>query len=771
MAVDTDLAPPPIADGPVVAVPAAAPALPPRPDAAPADDVPEPQPGRTLVVALLATAAAGWVAGGAFAEFLARLVAVLAGAVGVGGVALAIRQGRVVLQYLLVPAGFILGYVVALVLPNATGVTGTVPELVRAALSNGGLAEPPIPFDPGWRFLIVVLLVFVGAAGASLATALGRPRIAILVPLPVVLAAALNQPEGRDLVSGVVALVLLVGALLVSYTAELADDAEGGAVSRAFELRQLGRGAAAMAAVLAVLGALSQASVLFPVNEDESQAQPQKPQVQPLSAVPDRPLFTVSSTLRGPWRLGVLDEYDGSGWLLPPFDLKRAVEPDSSGSVPGPDRPTLSADFTIKDLGGFTLPAPAGTVRIEGAKGDVGFDPRTQVFRTRRGSAGEGFTYRVQAGRPLTGTELRTAAGGPVPNDVRRFAKVPEPPLEVRRLLDAAPANPFERVQSLRAKLYTSITAAGSGVPVDINSARVVAMLQGGEASPFEIVAAEALLARWAGLPARIGYGFNGGGAVEGGREFRPRDGANWLEVHLGAASWVPIIGTPPKARSSLTADPKNQQPTIKPSDELSLQVYLPIRNENPLQFFQVVRYYLKFALPAMAAGGLLLAVFPYPVKMLRRRRRGRWARRGGPAGRIAVAYAELRDSAIDLGVGSPSATPLEFLDATVEDDEHQELAWLVTRALWGDLARDLRDDDAAAAETLALSLRRRLTGAQNVSARVSAAVSKASLRRPFDAGLPNPWPAPRGRATRARVRLLLRRLVPRRRLLPVRSA
>ena len=766
MAVDTDVAPPLPRAGsrdeePVVAVPAAAP---PAPGGA-TDEQPEPQPGRTIVVALLATSAAAWIAGGVFTELLARFVAVLAGAVGVGGVALALRQGRLLLQYLLVPAGFVLGYLVALVLPNATGITGTVPELVRAAVGNGGLAEPPIPFDPGWRFLIVVLLVFVGAAGASLSTALGRPRTAILVPLPVVLAGALNQPEGRDLVSGGVALVLLVAALLVSYTAELADEAEGGAVSRAFEVRQLARGGAAMVAVLAVLAALSQASLLFPVKDDQSEAQPQKPQVQPLSAVEDRPLFTVSSTLRGPWRLGVLDEYDGSGWLLPPFDLDRAVEPDPSGGVPGPPGPSASAAFTIKDLGGFTLPVPAGTVRIQGAKGDVGFDPRTQVFRTRRGAAGDGFTYEVQAARPLNGPALRTAAGGAVPDPVRRFAEVPEAPLEVRRLLDIAPANPFERVQSLRAKLYTSITAAGSGVPVDINPARVVAMLQGGEASPFEIVAAEALLARWAGLPARIGYGFNGGGAVEGGREFRPRDGANWLEVHLGDAGWVPIVGTPPKARSSLTTDPKNQQPTIRPSDELSLQVYLPIRNENPLQLFQVVRYYLTRLLPVAALAGLALAVFPYPVKLFRRRRRSRWATGRGPAARIAVAYAELRDRAVDLGVGSSAATPLEFLDATVEDDEHQELAWLVTRAFWGDLARDLRDGDADAAEALSSSLRSRLTGGQNVPARFAAAVSKASLRRPFDAGLPNPWPSPRTRSARARAGALLRRARPSRRL------
>ena len=766
-AVDTELTPP-LAE-PVVAERAAAPAAPSVPGAPvpPPDDAPDPHPGRILVAAALATSAAAWMAGGVFVELLARLVAVVAGVVGVAGVGLALRGRRVVFQYFLVPAGFVLGYLVALVLPNATGVTGTVPELVRGAISNGGLAEPPIPFDPGWRFLVVVLLVFVGAASASLSTALGKPRLAVLLPLPVVLAGALNQPEGRDLLSGAVALVLLVGALLVSYTAELADEAEGGAVSRAFELRQLARGAAAMVAVLVALVALSQASLLFPVDQSDSQAKPQKPQVRPLSAVKDRPLFTVRSTLRGPWRLGVLDEYDGSAWLLPPFDPERVVDPGGDGEVPGPKRTTVTAEFEVKDLGGFTLPGPISPLRIEGAKGDVGFDPRTQVFRTRTGSAGEGFSYRVDAARPLTGVELRASGGQAIPAELRRFAEVPEAPLEVRQLLDTAPTNPFERLQSLRAKLYTQVTAAGSGVPVDVGPARVVAMLGGDEATPFEIVAAEALLARWAGLPARIGYGFNGGSPVDEGLEVRPKDGANWLEVHLGDAGWVAIVGTPPKARASLTADPKNAQPTIKPSDELSLQVYLPIENENPLQFFQVVRYWLKVAAPGVLAVVALVMTVAYPVKLLRSHRRRRWAAQHGPAGRIAVAYAELRDLAIDLRVGSAAATPLEFLDATVEDEEHAELAWLVTRGLWGDLARDLRDDDAAAAEALSASLRRRLAGGQALPARVAAATSRASLRAPFDAGLPNPWP--RRRRLRPALPAVLRRLLPagRRRLRP----
>ena len=59
------------------------------------------------------------------------------------------------------------------------------------------------------------------------------------------------------------------------------------------------------------------------------------------------------------------------------------------------------------------------------------------------------------------------------------------------------------------------------------------------------------------------------------------------------------------------------------------------------------------------------------------------------PSARIALAYAEFRDVATDYGFSHPSDTPLMYLERFIDDDEHTELAWLVTRVLWGDLQDD----------------------------------------------------------------------------------
>jgi hypothetical protein len=128
----------------------------------------------------------------------------------------------------------------------------------------------------------------------------------------------------------------------------------------------------------------------------------------------------------------------------------------------------------------------------------------------------------------------------------------------------------------------------------------------------------------------------------------------------------------------------------------------------------------------------------PMMARTLRRLRRDRWSEPLGPRGRIAVAYAELRDAATDLSIGDPFATPIEFLDHVQEDGEHRELAWLVTRALYGDLAYELTDEDALLAEEMANSLMRRLRQAQPMQARFVAALARASLVRPFSDELPN---------------------------------
>jgi hypothetical protein len=706
------------------------------------DRAPEISAMRVAAIGAIAAGGAAGVSGGLFQGLLATIVGVVAAAGGAVLVGLAVRSGRTWLQYIAAPGIFVLGYVAALILPNSTGVTGTVPSLVHQAISNGGLGKPPIPFDPGWRFLLVALIGMLAAGGVSLACATAKPRLAIAVPLPLIVAAALDQPPHRQLLGGVIACATLLLALSLSRGAELAGEAK---LTRQAEARQLGRSLLAAAGCVVVLVVVNHASFLFPAHKSHT-SPPQKPRVVPLSQVPDRPLFAVSSTLGEPWRLGVYDTYQGDAWLLPGYDPSRAVKLGAGGEVPGaPGGPSSSATVTVLKLGGFELPSPAGTQRVTGAKGSVQYDPRTETLRAVDGAPPDGYRYTVQAANTPSGAQLSAASQLPDPPGLAGYTQAPPAPVEVTKLLQGAPADKWDRLQVLRSKLYDTVVAAGGGLPGPVTPAAVVAMLDGGKANPFQIVAGEALLARWAGLPSRIGYGFFGGEPqADGSVQFRPRDGANWLEVYFPGYGWVPILGTPLHAQSSLGQT--KPQPHILPSDQIQLQVYFPVLNQDPQFLFEEVRFWTERVLPLLAAAILAWKLVPLAARVLRQRRRRRWAAALGPAGRIAVAYCEFRDSARDLGVDEGAATPLEYLDSVVDDPAHRELAWLTTRGLWGDLARDLQPADADAAEALSRSLRRRMQQAQPWFVRLSAVTSRASLRQPWDRGLPNLWPALRRR-------------------------
>jgi hypothetical protein len=113
-------------------------------------------------------------------------------------------------------------------------------------------------------------------------------------------------------------------------------------------------------------------------------------------------------------------------------------------------------------------------------------------------------------------------------------------------------------------------------------------------------------------------------------------------------------------------------------------------------------------------------------------------------------AYAEWRDTLTDLGYQYSTDTPIMLLGRFPEDEEHAELAWLTTRALWGDLQGAVTDDVAADAEELSRTLRRRVNQAQPITVRFVAFVSKLSMRSPYNA----PEPRPDKRSRRAPVPL-----------------
>jgi hypothetical protein len=331
---------------------------------------------------------------------------------------------------------------------------------------------------------------------------------------------------------------------------------------------------------------------------------------------------------------------------------------------------------------------------------------------------------------------------------MKQFLDAPEPPRAVRDLLGAAPTNPWLRVDYLRAKLNAVVIASGAGTPGPVPPSKVEDLLVGShEGTPYEIVAAEALLTRWAGVPSRIGFGFDQGQKEGEVTTIRPKNAAQFLEIWFTNTGWTPIIGAPPRAKTKLNTD-RNAKfvPTVEPSDEVAIDVYVPIQVDNPRLLFELIRdILLRVVLPIVAPLFALYLALPWLKKLRRTAKRRKWAA-GGAAAAVAVEYAELRDMATDLSVGDPYATPLEFLERVVEDDEHAQFAWLVARVMYGDLKDAAAATEVEAARDMGGSLRRRMFAAQPFQTRALAVLSRASLAEPYTREVPNIelWKLPR---------------------------
>ena len=477
--------------------------------------------------------------------------------------------------------------------------------------------------------------------------------------------------------------------------------------------------------------------MLFPKPIIDPTQEPQRPRTVPLSEVPDRVLFSVDADFSTQWRTGVLDVYQDDAWRTPPFASTRFGEIPETGIVHDTGREdAVAARFTTAGLTGAILPVLPGTQKVQYRGPQINFDQRSQTLRMVNGQVVPGLEYVTTAPSFPSVDQLRNDNRS-LPPEIETFLDAPNPPPAAQDLLRqafAAGPDRWTQFAFLRDWTYDNITLTGLGVPVDLPMSRVNEILEQKKGTPYELVATLGLLSRWAGVPSRIGFGYDKCEVVGEVQECRPKNGATFVEVYFPSYDWLPIVRNPKKAQPTVGSKPNEQRQDadVLPSNELAIKLFLPVATKPASVLGQQILVGIL-----VAAALLVLAYIVYVLWPLARKSRLRSARRQaalsmGPRARVCVAYTDWRDSATDFGYRHPGDTPLMFLDRFADDDEHTELAWLVTRSLWGDLRHDVSQDSALAAEELSRSLRRRLASAHPGAVRAIASVSRLSLRHPY---------------------------------------
>ncbi len=377
-------------------------------------------------------------------------------------------------------------------------------------------------------------------------------------------------------------------------------------------------------------------------------------------------------------RISVLDDFDGTTWRPSSRDIPVAQRADGLVTRPpglAPDVSTTKVSYTIQTSDYFRsrwLPTPYPVHSIQ-APGDWRYDQSTLDFvSAANGQTAAGISYHLRA-LDITPSAFELVNSSPAPAPVYGAGtELPKNmPASVRNLarkVTAGAETKFEMAVRLQRWFrvdgrftYSLKRASGNGID------ELVHFLGTGKGSRVgyceQFAAAMAVMGRTLGIPSRVAVGFlrPAPGGAPHTYIYSTHDMHAWPEMYFEGVGWVRFEPTP-QARTGEApgytrpgALPQQQTPTDTPSASAPGQNRFDQPSASPstaaggggagsrgglqgllVGFVGALLVLLALALPRLARDGL---------------RRARWSGATGPAALVEAGWAELRDSATDLGV------------------------------------------------------------------------------------------------------------------------
>ena len=266
------------------------------------------------------------------------------------------------------------------------------------------------------------------------------------------------------------------------------------------------------------------------------------------------PVLSVPADSPRLWRGAALERYDGRNWYAPTGGF-RSLTGDGLRTVPpSPDEPAMPGEVTRTD-----------DVRPAGAPYPTVVAPGRPVAVTGRGTllTGDGQVglvppagYTVTSAAPRADPAVLRRATGTDRAPGRWTALPPGLPARVsdlgRRLVGGAPTR-FDAVRAVEDDLRARATyRLDSPVPGRGEDAVDVFLFRDRTGFCEQFAAAEVVLLRSAGVPARLVTGFSGGAGAGDRRLLRESDAHAWVEVWFPGVGWVP---SDPTAGATLAED------------------------------------------------------------------------------------------------------------------------------------------------------------------------------------------------------------------------
>jgi hypothetical protein len=434
-------------------------------------------------------------------------------------------------------------------------------------------------------------------------------------------------------------------------------------------------------------------------------------------AHPGTPVFRVrAAVVPDRWPLVVLDRFDGVNWK-PDDDLRRL----GARLEPGVRVPVVPRTATIAGAPGPWLPSQTWPAAVDGIAPYVAPERGTLLLPgpvdytlrwwepqiTGRALAGAGVDDRAAGGR---------AAIGDAPAGMTELA--------VEATGRQRPS--FRAALALEAWFRAGYRlAVGADRPAGHAWPQITKFLRTthrGTSEQFAV--AYVVLARLAGIPARLAVGFRTPAAPDpdGGYTIHNADALAWPEVAVPDAGWVPLDPTGRASAGGIrpTGPAAAAEQARAVASASTATAPLPAAPTSPAS-----HHPLWLVLPAVP---IVLLLWPLTVPALWTVRSWRRRRRAGRAG-VTAAAREARDRLRAYGTEVTPAMTLRDLAAVVPEASGplRRLSTLADRAVWsGD---DVRDDDRREAWAAVRAIRHGLT-ARGPRARLTAVIGLRGLFR-----------------------------------------
>ncbi|MET1052990.1 MAG: DUF3488 and transglutaminase-like domain-containing protein, partial [Mycetocola sp.] len=386
-------------------------------------------------------------------------------------------------------------------------------------------------------------------------------------------------------------------------------------------------------------------------------------------------------------RLTALDDFSGISWEPSDSELDPANVVDAIGPVPGlgggvPTTP-VTTEISIGSILTRWLPVPYAATSIEGLEGEWNWEPEGLTVRSDRSNA-RGQVYTVESTLVAPSVEQLVGAGTTVEPGMERYLAVPDdlPEIVGSTALDVvgSAANNYDKAIALQDYFRSGDFTYSEDAPVeegyDGSGASVLAAFLDAKAGYcVHFSSAMAILARMAGIPARVSLGYLPGDRVIGADTrlsytVGTDDLHAWPELYFSGVGWVPFEPTPGRgsvpdyARAESTgADGRDTGDTGAP--ERTQQEQAPVTPSTDATTSANGSSDAPSAGVLAGAALLVLVILGAPaiVRVFRRRRR-LGALRSGRA-RAVTAWQEISDTAQDYGLAvSEADTPRGFAEA-----------------------------------------------------------------------------------------------------------